>query len=157
MGQLKFLSEIQERGNWYVSTARSSQSSQGPQYHVTFPNAEFPHMLAIHSEDLRSGGSRIKIRKAIEAQLSGIVVFDSIDRGYWYKYPSKHSWDSNGYQVSNTWCRFWFEIETDAVAFKLLFNDLIKPITNEHPDGCHPNSELRRTMDEYGNWVQAEY
>lgn len=148
MGTMHRIADLTSNLNWYVRNVNFGRDGQ----HAKFPNAEFPRMLAIHTDHLKTSGIWIRIRKFVEQSLGDAVLIDYISRSYWYEYGGQNPWDHNGYSIDNDWYRFWFESETDMVLFNLQFRDLIQPISAEHPDGLHPAKNGNRPMDEFGNY-----
>lgn len=150
MGRLIRASELKTIGDFYVTSVRWG----GGDCHVRFPNEEFSQMLSVHHEDIKKPSNKIKIRRFIDECLKGSVIMDVISRDYWFKYENSEAWDSNGFNVENTWYRFWFEYDTDVLLFKLEFSDIIKQIQKEHPSGDYPCNVKTRPMDEFGNYLE---
>lgn len=81
------------------------------------------------------GSNKPVIRKWIEQTISGTAIYDVEDKSYrvwWSDDPKKRDWDHTS-QIRNTWELFYFEDSEDALAFQLRFNDLVKPVTADHP------------------------
>lgn len=118
---------------WYFKDTYYSGYSNPGGYKFAWPNENFPHCVAIHEDDM--GSNKPVIRKWIEQTISGTAIYDVEDKSYrvwWSDDPKKRDWDHTS-QIRNTWELFYFEDSEDALAFQLRFNDLVKPVTADHP------------------------
>ena len=141
MGKLLTLSDFRENEGrlavWYFKDAYYDGYSNARGYKCKWPSDEFPHCVAIHEDDI--GDNRPIIRKWIEQNISGTAIHGTTDKTYrvwWSSDPKKRSWDHTT-EIHNTWLLFYFEDSEDALAFQLRFNNLIKPISEDHPTRHH--------------------
>jgi len=112
--------------DWYFESAYYDWQSRMWRYKL--PDPQFPVMLSIHRDDMVESRLKIKIRKWIESNCAGDVIYLETDKSYWHK-TSKY----DGYQMSNHWYNFHFEDEVSATAFKLKFSEYVQEMTDEHP------------------------
>lgn len=79
--------------------------------------------------------NKISIRKWIDRNDIGTVIYEYIRKSYrvwWSTDPKKRDWNYTS-EISNCWEVFHFEDSEVALAFSLRFNDLVRPITEDHP------------------------
>ena len=132
MGRLITLEHLDIEPTWYFSDAHYSIDAR--RYVYKWPSPDFPYCVAIHSDDIRIYGDRkIKIRRWIEQTISETVILSIIDKGYRVYYGEKRDWDSS-YERKNDWYAFYFDDEHSATMFRLTFSELVKEITDLHPD-----------------------
>ena len=133
MGRLLTLEDLDADPSWYFSDAHYSIDAR--RYVYKWPSPDFPHQVSIHSDDLSKYKDRkIKIRQWIERQLSDTVIFSIVDKNYRIYYGEKWDWD-HSYERRNNWYVFYFEDEHSAMTFRLAFSELVKEMTDLHPDG----------------------
>jgi hypothetical protein len=137
MGKLLTLNDFREDEGrlalWYFKDAYYDGYSNVRGYTFKWPSDAFPHCVSIHEDDL--GDNRPEIRKWIEQHITGTVIYGTKNNSYrvWYSSdPTKRSWDHTS-EIYNTWSLFYFEDGEDALAFRLRFNDIVKPMTADHP------------------------
>jgi len=115
-------------------------SSSANRYLYKWPNPSFPYMVTIPSDRINdTSGLRIDIRRWIERHITDTVIMKQVDKSYRFYYGTdKDHWrySEQYYTMSNWWYTFSFEDEHSALAFKLRFSDLVKDMTDYHPD--HP-------------------
>jgi hypothetical protein len=120
MGTLIGLHEINANGaaaaSWYFDDAYYSSDGCG----------------TIHEDDIVEQGSRSKIRRWVEQQITETVIYDVLNKSYRIFHTKEQDWDRS-HNVTNRWYRLWFENEESALAFKLKFGNIIKPIVDTHP------------------------
>lgn len=107
---------------------------------------DFPEKLAIHTDDLdKKWGEdeergkfshRVGIRRFIEQDLKGDVLLTTKDLSYWYRSKSARVSDY-GWQVNHVYWIFHFQFVSDAVAFRMRFDNLISEI-KKHKRGEVP-------------------
>jgi len=132
MGRLVALADLDLTPHWYFSD--TWYSSEGRRYVYKWPSPDFPYSVAIHADDIDNhNGIKIKIRQWIERTLSEIVIFSVIDKNYRVYFGKDRDWDSS-YERTNKWYVFYFEDEHSAMVFRLAFSDLVKEITELHPN-----------------------
>jgi hypothetical protein len=136
MGRLVSLSDLDLDARWYFKDAYWSSDSRNIRY--KWPSPDYPHVVGIHYKDIEDYNSRkIEIREWIEEKLSETVIHAIDDRSFRYFYAGKgdyNSWDRS-YDVDNRWYCFYFKHEESALAFKLVFSEYCKPVTDMHPNG----------------------
>ena len=133
MGKLLFMSELRERANWYMVDAYYDSYNRNAKRSYAWPNPAFPHQIAINEDDMT--GNKPAILKWIERNDVGTVVYSTLDKSYrvWYSSdPTKRDWDHTS-EIKNAWEVFYFEESESALAFSLRFNNLVNPITDDHP------------------------
>lgn len=106
------------------------------------PNDNFPHVIHIHEDDIK--GHHYSIRKNIEA-LNGLVVMTMLDLRYFYNWGRKYS--DGGFQVEHKYHQFSFEDEASAVAFKLMFSNIITAEPMLYRDDFIPEHTERHLID----------
>lgn len=137
MGTLLFMGELKERANWYVKDAYYDSYSREAQWKFAWPNPAFPHQVAINEDDMLS--NKPDIRKWIECNDVGTVVYSQVSKSYrvwWSSDAGKRDWDHTT-EIRNNWEIFNFEDGESALAFTLRFNNLVKPMTDDHPTKHH--------------------
>lgn len=131
MGQLLFYDKIQPRANWYFPDAYYGEISGGQRGWVfKWPSTEFPISVAIHEDEV--GVEKPSIRKWIERNDVGTVIYDFIDNSYRSWYSDSREWEKT-FIINNKWIVFYFEDSESALAFSLRFSDLVRQITDDHP------------------------
>ena len=132
MGKVLSLDHASDTADWYFSDAYySSRGGLDHRWQFPWPNSEFPEQVAIHSEDI----NKIAIRKWIERNDVGTVIHEYVRKSYrvwWSEDPKKRDWDHTS-EIVNNWYCFYFEDSESALAFRLRFSDLVKPMTEDHP------------------------
>jgi len=132
MGRLVELKDIDLTPHWYFSD--TWYSTDGRRYVYKWPSPDFPHQVSIHADDIdRDHALKIKIRRWIERNLSETVIFSEVQKNYRIYYGEERDWD-HSYERRNEWYVFHFEDEHSATIFRLAFSDLVKEITELHPD-----------------------
>jgi len=132
MGRLVALADLDLTPYWYFSD--TWYSSEGRRYIYTWPSPDFPHRVAIHADSIDNhNGTKIKIRQWIERNLSETVIFSVIEKNYRVYYSAERTWD-HSFERTNQWYVFHFEDEHSAMVFRLAFSDLVKEITELHPN-----------------------
>jgi len=141
MGKLLTLGDLRNNEGrlavWYFKDAYYDGYSNKCGYRFKWPNDAFPHCVVIHEDDIDD--NRPTIRRWIEQTIVGTVIYGTEDKTYrvWYSSdPDKQDWDHTSV-IHNTWLQFYFEDSEDALAFALRFNDLVKPMTDNHPTRHH--------------------
>lgn len=131
MGKLIARDNLVPDPTWFFPDAHYSWESRRWVY--KWPSEYFPHMLAIHCDDIRSDPRRkTEIRKWIESNIDGTVIFELIEKNYRVYYNEDRDWNYS-FERTNHWIAFYFEDEGSALLFKLKFLGYIKDITNLHP------------------------
>jgi len=136
MGRLINLNNLDLDARWYFSDAHFSSDRRGVIY--KWPSPDYPHVVGIHHKDIDSYTDRkIAIREWIEENLSETVIHAIDDKSFRYFWAGKSGFDSwdRSYEVDNRWYAFYFKHEESALAFKLVFSEWVKPITEMHPNG----------------------
>lgn len=140
MGKLITLDHLVPDPTWYFPDAYYTWESR--RWIYKWPSEVFPHMISIHSDDLEQHKARKgEIRRWIEANADGTVIYKEIDKKYRIYYGEQRDWD-HSYEQPNTWCCFYFEDEESALMFKLRFSEYIKELTDLHPTR---NDEYEKT------------
>lgn len=141
MGKLLTLSDFKgDEGRlavWYFKDAYYDGYSNIRGYKFEWPNDAFPHCVTIHEDEI--GDNRPIIRKWIEQNIAGTVIYGTTNRTYrvWYSNdPTKQDWDHTS-EIHNNWLQFYFEDGEDALAFSLRFSNLVRPMTDDHPTRHH--------------------
>jgi hypothetical protein len=134
MGQLLFRDDI-EHADWYFKDAYYKSHGGGPaQWSYKWPNPEFPNQVAIHADEILD--NRLSIRKWIERSDIGTVICEYVRKTYRVWWGTSRDWDKTT-EISNCWYVFHFEDSESALAFSLRFNDLVRPMTEDHPTRHH--------------------
>jgi len=131
MGKLINRDELCNDADWYFSDAFWDSYTSPSRYKYKWPSDDFPIVITIHDEIL---DSKLKptIRKWIEINVLGTVIYETIDKSYRHYWEGNNNWD-HSYAVINIWWAFYFQDEESATLFKLRFGDIIQPITDKHP------------------------
>lgn len=127
MGKLITRGEIGTNARWYFSDAYYSgtdTSSYTKGYGYAWPSNDYPHMLAIHEEEL-TGKLRIIIRSWIESKIDDTVIYEVVEKDYTPS-PTRSV-------VRNHWYTFHFQSEESAIMFKLRFHDITRTMSDTNP------------------------
>lgn len=131
MGYLVTREQLHPGPNWYFEDAQYSWDAR--RWIYKFPSDNFPYSVAIHHDDIsRYGDRKIAIRRWIEGNVQGSVILDQVDKKYRVYYSEERTWD-HSYEQSNTWWVFYFEVEEEALLFRLTFSEYVKEMTDLHP------------------------
>jgi hypothetical protein len=132
MGRLIALKDLDLTPHWYFSDTWFSVD--GRRHVYSWPSPDFPHQVAIHTDSLDNyNGTKIKIRQWIERNLSETVILSEVEKNYRVYYDEERTWE-HSHERRNNWYVFHFEDEHSATMFRLAFSDLVKEITDLHPD-----------------------
>lgn len=134
MGKILFYSELQEHAEWYFPDAYYSLDSVCGRWKFKWPNPEFPVSVAIHEDEIEK--QKPPIRKWIERTDVGTVICEYVDKSYRVWYSKSRDWERTC-MIDNRWVVFHFEDSETALAFSLRFNNLVRPITEDHPTRHH--------------------
>lgn len=122
-------SDIGLSPGWYFSDAYFYDRG----WKFKFPSDDFPYLVSINEDDM--GGNKIIIRKWIEKNAEGVVIYCTENKSYrvwWSEDPKKRDWDHTS-EIRNNWYMFYFEDSESALAFSLAFSNIVRPVTNDHP------------------------
>lgn len=129
MGKITSLEAIRDEGHWYFEDARWSSETRKCTF--KWPSEQYPCAVGIHTDRI-TNPIRIEIRKWVEQNLDGTVIYSQVDHTYHKYYDRERTWD-NSYQISNYWMVFYLEDEASELAFRLRFSNYIAEITKHHP------------------------
>lgn len=130
--------------HYFTDWVRSSPNSS--RFHEDGLRAlasDFPHTISVHFDNIENSyysesglatrrKTFIEVRRFIERQLHGEVIFREVDMSHHYHI----------FCLDLTWCQFkthgyvifHFELESEASIFALAFSHLISEIEPTHPD-----------------------
>lgn len=99
---------------------------------------------------------RIEIRRWIEVNIAGDVIYDRLNMTYWRVLPKKanrspSSRDRPFYDFPHGYYVFYFEHESDALAFRMRFS-----CVETKPSPCLPGHELQEGEEQYAERHEAE-
>ncbi len=147
MGHLTSKASVENDAKWYFADAY--WTSDGNRYSYGWPSLNYPDCVSIHY-DLMDNNLRIKIRKWIEKNLSCTVIYDVIDHSY-KKKTNRSSF------VDNKWFCLYFDDGESALAFKLVFMDVCKPVTKYHPERPEDAEWVELSAADRLNYYMNEY
>lgn len=135
MGHLITRQNLVPSPAWYFTDAYYSWDARRWVY--KFPSDNFPYYVAIHYDDIAQHGDRkVTIRRWIEGHVEGPVLLEEIDKSYRVYYSEEKTWERS-YEQTNVWWVFYFEVEEEALLFKLAFSEYVKEMTDLHPTRNH--------------------
>ena len=127
---------------WYFHDAYFSGNRKWYEFTI---QSSYPHSCAIHEDKIMLDGRclssgphlRVVMRRWVERNLEGDVIWHSINMDYTVKIP--HGTPANAFNTSvdtiaHGYFQFHFETEVDLLHFKLRFGDVVSDIQPTHPD-----------------------
>lgn len=130
--------------SYYFHDAVYQNNRNGEWYWKFTINSEYPYILYVHvTEYAYNRGSEnkflIRLRKFITTRALGDAIVSFKNKDYkwcWNADSAKFSWDKNYSTITNKYWIINFEHQEDAVAWKLIENDLpiVEEMVDELPD-----------------------
>lgn len=133
MGRLISLTDISGKERWYFDDAFYDAYVTPSKYQYAWPSKNYPFAISVHN-DILSNRLRIQIRQWIETNVDTTVIFDNVDKSYRHYYNMDEPPVRDNYRdIASSWTRFNFDNELSALAFSLVFSEIVSPITSTHP------------------------
>ena len=145
MGKMIFLSDFygspldrvarpKLNASWYFS--ESYQNGDRMELTDDIIAVDFPHMSAIHDDDMNPWDTRnvvrVNIRRCIEQVLAGDVLISQLERDYRIR-DDNRPWDS-GRLVRHGYWIYRFQFQTDQIAFALHFGGILTTVEDRRKE-----------------------
>lgn len=121
MGKFTTIKELNnsELWDWYDLDTRSILANK---------SSIFKYECAINRSSIEqnfegTNTMKIDIRQFIEQNIIDTVIMDYMSLSYYYIPPSSPAYNSQGYQITHGYYRFFFESESSQVLFALKFSE----------------------------------